>query len=94
MLDKGKNQATVSILKSSGVVSQAIGFLFSQGVAALASYLAMLTDGDRPMREIGFVGLLWAVFLLWYFVSNLMAVRRAAQLSEGDSAQNPLPGGS
>jgi hypothetical protein len=64
--------------KSLKTVSLMIGFLFSAGVTALASFYVMLTDADRPFRQIGLFGLLWGVALLWYFVSNLMRVLRTA----------------
>jgi len=77
ILDRRKRSPqTAPILKSLGVVPLSIGFLFSVGVAALASFYAMLTDADRPLRQIGFLGLLWAVTLLWYFGSNLIATLR------------------
>jgi hypothetical protein len=62
--------------KSSRLVPLAIGFLFAVGVDALASFFAMLTDADRPMRQIGFFGLAWAVSLLWYFGNNLIRALR------------------
>lgn len=63
--------------KSMGVLPLTIGFLFSISVGALASFYAMLTDADRPYRQIGFLGLVWAVALLWCFGSNLTAVLRS-----------------
>jgi len=58
------------------LVPLAIGFLFAVGVDALASFFVMLTDADRPMRQIGFFGLAWAVSLLWYFANNLIRALR------------------
>jgi len=60
------------------LVSLTIGFLFAMVVDGFASYFAMHTNADLPMREVGFVGLVWAVALLWYFVSNLTAALRPA----------------
>jgi hypothetical protein len=77
MLDRRKRASeTAPSAKSSGLVPLAIGFLFSVGVDALASFFAMLTNADRPMRQVGFFGLAWAVSLLWYFGSNLIGALR------------------
>jgi hypothetical protein len=77
MLDRRKCRTeTASSSNSSGPVPFAIGFLFAVGVDALASFFAMHTEADRPMRQIGFFGLVWAVSLLWYFGSNLIAALR------------------
>jgi hypothetical protein len=62
--------------KSTRVTLLTIGCLLSAGVGTLASYYVMLTDADRPFRQIGMAGLVWAVTSLWYFVSNLMAAFR------------------
>ncbi|HSY90545.1 MAG TPA: hypothetical protein VK812_04190, partial [Candidatus Binatus sp.] len=73
MLDQRKlRPETTRSSKSSRLVPLALGFLFSVAVGALASFFAMLTDADRPLRQIGFFGLAWAVNLLWYFGSNLI----------------------
>ena len=53
-----------------------IGCLFSAWVFALAAYYAALTDTDRPFRQIGVAGLIWATLLSWYFVSNLTRASR------------------
>jgi len=77
MLDRRKRALGKTVRpKSSGLVPLAIGFLFAVGVDALASFFAMLTDADRPMRQIGFFGLAWAVSLLWYFGNNLIRALR------------------
>lgn len=77
ILDRRKRAPqTAPIPKSLGVVRPSIGLLFSVGVSALASFCAMLTDADRPLRQIGFLGLLWAGTLLWHFGSNLIASLR------------------
>jgi hypothetical protein len=77
MLDQRKCRTeTASSPTSSGMVPLAIGFLFAMSVDALASFFAMHTDADRPMRQIGFFGLVWGVSLLWYFGSSLIAALR------------------
>ncbi len=62
--------------KSSALAPLVLGFMFSVGVDALASFFAMLTNADRPMRQIGFFGIAWALVLLYYFGSNLIAALR------------------
>jgi hypothetical protein len=54
-----------------------IGCLLSVEAGTLASYYVMLTDADRPFREIGMAGLVWAFTLLWYFVGRLISGLRA-----------------
>ncbi len=50
----------------------ALGFLFSLCVGALAIFCIMLTDADKPFKQIGPFGLIWSVLLLsfcsWKFV--------------------------
>lgn len=60
-----------------------IVLLLPVGVGILASYYVMLTDADRPFRQIGMAGLLWAVALLWFFVRNLVA---ALRMSSGNTS--------
>jgi hypothetical protein len=50
--------------KSSRIVSLTIGCLFSVGVSALERRCITLTDADRPLRQIGLFGLVWAMALL------------------------------
>jgi len=76
VLDRRKQTPETAPSPKSGAVPLAIGFLFAVGVDALASFYAMLTDADRPMRQIGFFGLAWAVSLLWYFGNNLIRALR------------------
>lgn len=81
MLDRRKRAPeTAQSSKSSGLVLLALGFLFSVAVDALASFFAMLTNADHPMRQIGFFGLAWAVSLLYYFGSNLIGALRIRQV--------------
>ena len=75
-----RKQATNRVLrsKSARVTLLTVGCLLSVGFGTLASYYAMLTDADRPFRQIGIAGLVWAVTLLWYFVCNLMPAFRTS----------------
>jgi hypothetical protein len=57
-LDRRKRGASATpASKSLKIVSLMMGFLFSVGVTALASFYVMLTDADRPFRQIGALGL-------------------------------------
>jgi hypothetical protein len=50
-----------------------IGCLLSIGVGMLAAYYLMLTNADRPFRQIGMAGFVWGLTLLFYSVRNLIA---------------------
>lgn len=65
----------------------ATGCLFAVGVAALATFYTMATDADRPYRQIGLFGLIWAVVLLCHFVWSLVVVLKTPAL---DSPHYPL----
>jgi hypothetical protein len=73
-----RNRRTAAQPKRSRVVSLIIGLLFSSGMIALAIFYTMLTGADQPFREIGAAGLVWALALFWYFVSNLIRISRTA----------------
>ncbi len=76
IIDRRK-RSSASGSKWSRIVGFTIGCLFSAGVLLLAGFYATLTDADRPFREIGGVGLVWAAVLSWYFVSNLIRASRS-----------------
>ncbi len=62
--------------KSARVTLLTIGCLFSMGVGTLAAYYLMLTDADRPLRQIGLAGFAWGVTLLFYCVRDLTSALR------------------
>ena len=78
-LDRRKH-ATSKVLtsKSSRISALTLGCLFAGGVGTFASYCVLLTDADRPFRQIGVAGLAWAVALLWFFASRLITVLRTS----------------
>jgi hypothetical protein len=75
-----RRQAANRVLrsKSARVTLLTIGCLLSMGVGTLAAYYVMLTDADRPFRQIGMAGLVWGVTLLWYSVRNLTSALRTS----------------
>jgi hypothetical protein len=54
-----------------------LGFLFALGVGTLAMLCTRLTDADRPFKQIGPFGLIWAAMLLSYCSWRLLELRRA-----------------
>lgn len=78
-LDRRKHTSNrVPRSKSARVTLLVIGCLLLMGVGTLASHYIMLTNADRPFRQIGMAGLVWAVTLLWFFVCNLMTALRTS----------------
>lgn len=73
-----RRQAANGVLrsKSAQVTLLMIGCLLSIGVGTLAAYYLMLTDADRPFRQIGMAGFVWGVTLLFYYVRELTAALR------------------
>lgn len=75
-----QGQATnrVPRAKPTRITALTIGCLLSLGVGTLAAYYVMLTDADRPFRQIGLAGLAWGMTLLWHFVWNLTSALRTS----------------
>jgi hypothetical protein len=81
MLDhRLSRESSVRRSKSLAVTGLTMGCLFAVGVGALAIFYTMLTNADRPYRQIGPFGLIWAVVLLCYFVRWLVVVLRTPTL--------------
>ena len=77
MLDRRFGRgSSVRRLKSLEVIRLTMGCLLAVGVAELAVSYTMLTDTDRPYRQIGPFGLIWALVLFCYFVWKLVAVSK------------------
>jgi hypothetical protein len=68
-----RGQAANRVLRSKAarITLLTIGCLLALGIGTLAVFYIMLTDADRPFRQIGMAGLVWGVTLLWYSVRNL-----------------------
>ncbi len=64
----------------------AMGFLFALGVGVLTMSYAMLTDADRPLKQLWPFGLVWSVMLLCYFFWRLVGLYRT-----GASDEDPIP---
>jgi hypothetical protein len=64
--------------KTVNVGLAATGFLLSVGVGVLATYYTMLTNADKPFRQIGPFGLVWSAMLLVYFSWNLVCPCKAS----------------
>jgi hypothetical protein len=75
-----RRQAANGVLrsKSAQVTLLMIGCLLSIGVGTLAAFYLMLTDADRPFRQIGMAGFVWGVTLLFYYVRDLTAALRSS----------------
>jgi hypothetical protein len=61
------------------VIMLTTGCLFAVGVATLAMHDTMLTDADRPYRQIGPFGLIWALGLITYFAGRLVVASKSPQ---------------
>jgi len=72
--------------KSVRITLSTIGCLLALGIGTLAVFYIMLTDADRPWRQIGMAGLVWGVTLLWYSVRNLTSALRT---SSGETPTAP-----
>jgi len=86
-LDRRRQEANrVLRSKSARITLLTIGCVLSLGVGTLAVFYIMLTDADRPFRQIGIAGLVWGVTLLWYSVHNLTSALRT---SSGETPTAP-----
>jgi len=74
---RGRGQS-VEHSKAVSVAFGATGFLFAVGVGALATIYAMLTDADKPLKQIAPFGLVWSVALLSYFSWRLVGLYKAS----------------
>jgi hypothetical protein len=70
---RGRGQS-VEHSKAMSVALAATGFLFAVGVGAVATIYAMLTDADKPLKQVGPFGLVWSVMLLCYFSWRLVGL--------------------
>lgn len=76
MLDSHVRPLLIDSSRALHLLKSVMGCLYALAVAALAIFYVTLTNADLPLRQIGFVGLLWAAILLWYFGSNLKTALR------------------
>ncbi|MGA3105766.1 MAG: hypothetical protein ABSD53_14895 [Terriglobales bacterium] len=92
MLDRklGRRSSIIGS-KSLAVIRLTMGSLFAVGVATLAMFYTMLTDADRPYRQIGPFGLIWAALLFWYFGSTLLVALRTFPPNKANSTGLKLP---
>jgi hypothetical protein len=75
-----RRQAANRVLRSqlARITLLTIGCLLALGIGTLAVFYIMLTDEDRPFRQIGMAGLVWGVTLLWHSVRNLTSALRTS----------------
>src|SRR5438270_2832294 len=73
-----RRKATARVLRSRSarITLSMIGCLLSLGIGTLAVFYIMLTDADRPFRQLGMAGLVWGGTLLWHSVRNLTSAFR------------------
>jgi hypothetical protein len=63
-----------------------IGLSIAVGIAVLAVKYSLLTDADRPFKQIGVIGVIWSIVLLCYFSWKLVLVIRASTPSRRQAA--------
>lgn len=86
-LDRRREPASVAVRsKWKRVTLLTIGCLLWIGVGTLAAHYLMLTDADRPFRQIGMAGFVWGATLLFYCVRDLTS---ALPMSSGKPKTAP-----